>query len=73
MSSMKRLRRVLLVAAAAALCAATIVPAITHAQTDPGSPLRGFEGGDGWLNSPALTPADLRGKVVLVDFGSTRA
>ena len=30
--------------------------------------LPGFEGATGWLNSPALTPADLRGKVVLVDF-----
>jgi thiol-disulfide isomerase/thioredoxin len=30
--------------------------------------LPGFEGATGWLNSPPLTPADLRGKVVLVDF-----
>jgi len=28
----------------------------------------GFDGATGWLNSPPLTPADLRGKVVLVDF-----
>lgn len=27
-----------------------------------------LEGATAWLNSPALTPADLRGKVVLVDF-----
>ena len=27
-----------------------------------------FEGATGWLNSPPLTPAELRGKVVLVDF-----
>ena len=27
-----------------------------------------FSGATGWLNSPALTPADLRGRVVLVDF-----
>jgi thiol-disulfide isomerase/thioredoxin len=27
-----------------------------------------FSGATGWLNSPPLTPADLRGKVVLVDF-----
>jgi thiol-disulfide isomerase/thioredoxin len=27
-----------------------------------------FEGASGWVNSPALTPAHLRGKVVLVDF-----
>ena len=30
--------------------------------------LPGFEGATGWLNSPPLTPEDLRGKVVLVDF-----
>jgi hypothetical protein len=28
----------------------------------------GFDGATGWLNSPPLNPADLRGKVVLVDF-----
>jgi thiol-disulfide isomerase/thioredoxin len=28
----------------------------------------GFDGATGWLNSPPLTTADLRGKVVLVDF-----
>ena len=30
--------------------------------------LASFEGAAGWLNSPALTPEELRGKVVLVDF-----
>jgi thiol-disulfide isomerase/thioredoxin len=30
--------------------------------------LPSFRGVTGWLNSPPLTPADLRGKVVLVDF-----
>ena len=30
--------------------------------------LPGFDGATGWLNSPALSPADLRGNVVLVDF-----
>ena len=30
--------------------------------------LPSFGGATGWLNSPPLTPADLRGKVVLVDF-----
>jgi thiol-disulfide isomerase/thioredoxin len=30
--------------------------------------LPGFEGAVGWLNSDPLDPADLRGKVVLVDF-----
>jgi thiol-disulfide isomerase/thioredoxin len=28
----------------------------------------GFDGATGWLNSEPLSPADLRGKVVLVDF-----
>jgi thiol-disulfide isomerase/thioredoxin len=30
--------------------------------------LPGFDGATGWLNSPPLTTADLRGKVVFVDF-----
>ena len=30
--------------------------------------LASFEGATGWLNSPPLTPAGLRGKVVVVDF-----
>jgi thiol-disulfide isomerase/thioredoxin len=30
--------------------------------------LPGFEGATGWLNSSPLTPAELRGRVVLVDF-----
>jgi thiol-disulfide isomerase/thioredoxin len=30
--------------------------------------LPGFDGATGWLHSPPLTSADLRGKVVLVDF-----
>ncbi len=30
--------------------------------------LASFDGGAGWINSPALTPAQLQGKVVLVDF-----
>ena len=30
--------------------------------------LPGFEGATGWLNSPPVTPEELRGKVVLVDF-----
>jgi thiol-disulfide isomerase/thioredoxin len=31
-------------------------------------PLPAFDGATGWLNSPPLTPAELRGKVVLVSF-----
>jgi thiol-disulfide isomerase/thioredoxin len=30
--------------------------------------LPSFDGATGWINSPPLTPADLRGKVVLVNF-----
>ncbi|MGZ4402000.1 MAG: thioredoxin family protein [Gaiellaceae bacterium] len=30
--------------------------------------LPSFDGATGWLNSPPLSPADLRGKVALVDF-----
>jgi thiol-disulfide isomerase/thioredoxin len=30
--------------------------------------LPGFDGATGWLNSPALSPAELRGRVVLVNF-----
>ena len=30
--------------------------------------LASFDGATGWLNSPPLTPAGLRGKVVLIDF-----
>ena len=30
--------------------------------------LASFEGATGWLNSDLLTPEDLRGRVVLVDF-----
>ena len=30
--------------------------------------LPSFEGATGWLNSAPLTPEDLRGRVVLVDF-----
>jgi thiol-disulfide isomerase/thioredoxin len=30
--------------------------------------LPGFDGATGWLNSPPLAAADLRGKVILVDF-----
>ena len=32
------------------------------------SPLPSLSGATGWINSKPLTPADLKGKVVLVDF-----
>src|SRR4051794_5573710 len=38
----------------------------------PGLPVQGrlpsFDGATGWLNSPPLSPGELRGRVVLVDF-----
>ncbi len=46
----------------------TLLAAIGLLAMARGSSMPGFAGGTGWLNSPALTPADLRGKVVLVDF-----
>jgi cytochrome c biogenesis protein CcdA/thiol-disulfide isomerase/thioredoxin len=35
---------------------------------DPGTALKKLSGATAWINSPPLTPASLRGKVVLVDF-----
>jgi thiol-disulfide isomerase/thioredoxin len=34
----------------------------------PENTLLSFKGASGWINAPALTAADLRGRVVLVDF-----
>src|SRR5829696_2764164 len=47
-----------------------LVRSATHpaAQLPVEGRLPGFDGATGWLNSPPLTAADLRGKVVLVDF-----
>jgi thiol-disulfide isomerase/thioredoxin len=39
-----------------------------HAAAPAEGYLPGFDGATGWLNTPPLTVADLRGKVVLVDF-----
>jgi thiol-disulfide isomerase/thioredoxin len=47
------------------------VPAGLHpssARLPVESRLPSFDGATGWLNSPPLTPADLRGQVVLVNF-----
>ena len=38
------------------------------ANAQPADGLASFAGASGWLNSPPLTPAQLRGKVVLVNF-----
>ena len=42
--------------------------AVPTAQTDSQSGLASLERANEWLNSPPLTAADLRGKVVLIDF-----
>jgi len=34
----------------------------------PVDSIQNFDGATGWINTPALTPQNLRGKVVLVDF-----
>ena len=41
---------------------------VASAQLPDEGELPSFGGATGWLNSPPLTPAGLRGKVVLVDF-----
>jgi thiol-disulfide isomerase/thioredoxin len=59
-------RRRFLAAAAASFGAIRLA----RAQSDEPRPMPSFEGATGWLHSKALTPADLRGRVVLVDFGT---
>jgi thiol-disulfide isomerase/thioredoxin len=49
----------------AALAAVTCVALLGLAG---GETMPNFEGGAGWLNSPPLSPDQLRGKIVLVDF-----
>jgi thiol-disulfide isomerase/thioredoxin len=62
-----------MVAAAAAILSGTAVSArLVEAQETPSivgsSPLAGLSGATGWINSKPLTAAQLKGKVVLVDF-----
>jgi thiol-disulfide isomerase/thioredoxin len=42
--------------------------ALRNAELPVEGRLASFEGAAGWLNSPPLSPAELQGKVVLVDF-----
>jgi hypothetical protein len=49
-----------------AMLAAGAIAAPAASSAD--EPLEGVRHANGWLNSPPLTKADLRGKVVLVDF-----
>lgn len=58
---MMRFRRLL-----ALVAALLMIPALAPA-AEPDQMLP-FDGGTGWINSQPLTPAELRGKVVLVDF-----
>ena len=51
------MRRMVMIGLAVALCGFSV-----------GAPIASFDGATQWLNSSALTPADLHGKVVLVDF-----
>ena len=57
---------------AAVIAALTFVSMDSLSQTDATLPVEGMlpplAGATAWLNSPALTPEGLRGKVVLVDF-----
>ena len=63
-------RRGILGAAAGALAAAQLgVSRPVQAQSVFGNrEMPPFTGATGWINTPPLTPADLRGKVVLVEF-----
>lgn len=50
-----------------AACLAIALAAVTHFASAE-SPLRSLDGTSEWINSPRLDAAQLRGKVVLVDF-----
>jgi len=64
----------LLVSVGAVLVAAHTSPArVAGRPTDPahlpvGKPAGPLDGATGWINSPALGPSDLAGKVVVYDF-----
>ncbi|HEX4013777.1 MAG TPA: redoxin family protein [Candidatus Cybelea sp.] len=61
--------RVALVTAAVALAAFAPGPWQVGLGAEPAtSTIQSFSGGAGWLNGPPLDPAQLRGKIVLVDF-----
>jgi thiol-disulfide isomerase/thioredoxin len=52
----------------AILVSAITIPIVNAAKLPPGQPMPSFRGANAWLNSPPLSAAGLRGKVVLVDF-----
>ncbi len=69
MKAMHRSSRVVAVTALLALALAVVLPLALRAQPAVNSiGIPSFDGATGWVNSPPLTPADLRGKTVLVDF-----
>ena len=55
-------------AAAALLAGFALFLGSAPGRTDPTERILSFDGGSGWINSAPLSPADLHGKVVLVDF-----
>jgi thiol-disulfide isomerase/thioredoxin len=72
LSCWKKLRMFVVVGIAAGVCAMGVCVPLLQAQERPSivgsAPLFGLSGGTGWINSPALTAKQLKGKVVLVDF-----
>jgi thiol-disulfide isomerase/thioredoxin len=66
---MHRAFRILAATALMALALAAVTPSGLLAQPALNSiGIPNFDGATGWVNSPPLTPDDLRGKTVLVDF-----
>lgn len=61
------LKKIALGALIATSLAASVMPGVAQAATPP-APAPEFTGIENWLNSPPLTLASQRGKVVLVDF-----
>src|SRR5580698_3690338 len=54
--------------AAIALAAALLWSTASDSGSATEAGIPSFDGNAGWLNSPALHAADLRGKIVLIDF-----
>jgi len=67
-SSRPTRRSVLAASVAAGAVAMLPIPSLAAAQLPVEGELPSFGGATGWLNSPPLTAAELRGKVVLVNF-----
>jgi thiol-disulfide isomerase/thioredoxin len=63
LSSVNRQLRLVALASCAVACLGNASAGASTIDT-----LQSFDGGSGWINSAPLTPEELRGKVVLVDF-----